>query len=128
MIKYRTKTAFPIYDKRGKELGRFIIRLIVNEILATANRARATGFYFYENENNEEITLDMFTSNFDWDLIAVAEINLPTLESQNSLKANIYQRVAEFGLMQQMIESGQNYGTQGSDWEEDADYNNEMQK
>ena len=128
MVKFKTKTDFPIYDKRGKELGRFIIRLIVNEIVATANGARATGFYFYENENNEEITLDMFTTNFDWDLVAVAEINLPPLESTQSLKNNIFQRVAEFALMQQMIESGENYDTQGTDWEQDVEYNNVIKK
>ena len=128
MIKFKTKTAFPIYDKRGKDIGSFIIRLIVNEIVSTVNGAKATGFYFYQNENNEEITLDMFISNFAWDLVAIAETNLPTLSSQSSLKSNIYQRVAEFGLIQQMIESGQNYGTQGSDWEEDTEYNNAMRK
>ena len=128
MIKFKTKTAFPIYDKRGKDIGSFIIRLIVNEILATANGARATGFYFYENENNEEITLDAFSTNFNWDLVALAETNLPPLESTQSLKNNIFQRVAEFSLMQQMIESGDNYGTQGTDWEQDVEYNNVMKR
>ena len=128
MIKFKTKTAFPIYDKRGKIIGNYIIRLIVNNINADINGAVATGFYYYCNEDGEEITLDNFKSDFAWDLVAVAETNLPTLESQNSLKANIYQRVAEFGLMQQMIESGSNYGTQGSDWEVDDEYNQMMRK
>ena len=128
MIKFKTKTEFPILDKRGKIIGNYIIRLIVNNINAYINGAVATGFYYYSNEDGEEITLDNFKSDFAWDLVAVAETNLPTLESQNSLKANIYQRVAEFGLMQQMIESGSNYGTQGSDWEVDDEYNQMMRK
>lgn len=128
MIKFKTKTSFPIYDKRGKDIGSFIIRLIVNEIVATVNGAKATGFYFYQNENNEEITLDAFSTNFNWDLVALAETNLPPLESTQSLKNNIFQRVAEFALMQQMIESGENYGTQGTDWEQDVEYNNVMKK
>ena len=128
MIKFKTKTEFLILDKRGKIIGNYIIRLIVNNINADINGAVATGFYYYSNEDGEEITLDNFKSDFNWDLIEIAEQQLPPLESTQSLKSNIFQRVAEFGLMQQMIESGSNYGTQGSDWEVDDEYNQMMRK
>lgn len=128
MIKFKTKTEFPILDKRGKIIGNSIIRLIVNNINADINGAVATGFYYYCNEDDNEITLDAFKSDFPWDLVGLAEQQLPPLESSQSLKSNIFQRVAEFGIMQQMIESGSNYGTLGSDWEVDDEYNQRMRK
>lgn len=128
MIKFKTKTEFPILDKRGKTIGSYIIRLIVNNINVDINGAIATGFYYYCNEDNNEITLDSFKSDFPWDLVAVAESKLPPLGSTQSLKNNIFQRVPEFGIMQQMIESGENYGTVGTDWEVDAEYNLMMRK
>ena len=128
MIKFNTKTEFSILDKRGKIIGNYIIRLIVNNINADIDGAVATGFYYYCNEDGEEITLDNFKSYFNWDLVEIAEQQLPPLESIQSLKSNIFQRAAEFGLMQQMIESGSNYGTQGSDWEVDDEYNQRMRK
>lgn len=126
MIKFRTKTEFPILDKRGKTIGNYIIRLIVNNINADINGAIATGFYYYCDENNNEISLDAFGTPFPWSLVDVAENQLPPLESTTSLKSNIFQRVAQFGLIQQMIESGDNYGTVGSDWEMDTEYNQRM--
>ena len=126
MIKFKTKTEFPVPYKR--EIQQQIIRLIVNNITANLNGAMASGFYYYINSDGEEIMLDAFNTNFKWDLVAIAEQNLPPLESTQSLKSNIFQRVAEFGLMQQMIESGSNYGTLGSDWEVDDEYNRLMRK
>ena len=126
MIKFKTKTEFPVPYKR--EIQQQIIRLIVNNITANLNGAMASGFYYYINSDGEEIMLDAFNTNFQWDLVAIAEQNLPPLESTQSLKSNIFQRVAEFGLMQQMIESGSNYGTLGSDWEVDDEYNRLMRK
>ena len=126
MIKFKTKTEFPVPYKR--EVQQQIIRLIVNNINADINGAIATGFYYFINTEGEEIMLDAFNSTFQWDLVAIAEQNLPPLESTQSLKNNIFQRVAEFGIMQQMIESGENYGTVGTDWEADAEYNLMMRK
>ncbi|HPZ25878.1 MAG TPA: hypothetical protein PKV58_08130 [Kaistella sp.] len=126
MIKFKTKTEFPVPYKR--EIQQQIIRLIVNNITANLNGAMASGFYYYINSDGEEIMLDAFNTNFKWDLVAIAEQNLPPLESTQSLKSNIFQRVAEFGIMQQMIESGSNYGTLGSDWEVDDEYNRLMRK
>lgn len=126
MIKFKTKTEFPVPYKR--EIQQQIIRLIVNNITANLNGAMASGFYYYINSDGEEIMLDAFNTNFQWDLVAIAEQNLPPLESTQSLKSNIFQRVAEFGIMQQMIESGNNYGTLGSDWEVDDEYNRLMRK
>lgn len=126
MIKFKTKTEFPVPYKR--EIQQQIIRLIVNNITANLNGAVASGFYYYINSEGEEIMLDAFNTTFPWDLVAIAEQNLPPLESTQSLKSNIFQRVAEFALMQQMIESGANYGTQGTDWEQDVEYNNVMKK
>lgn len=126
MIKFKTKTEFPVPYKR--EIQQQIIRLIVNNITANLNGAVASGFYYYINTDGDEIMLDAFNSTFQWDLVAMAEQQLPPLESSQSLKSNIFQRVAEFGLMQQMIESGSNYGTLGSDWEVDDEYNQLMRK
>lgn len=126
MIKFKTKTEFPVPYKR--EIQQQIIRLIVNNITANLNGAVASGFYYYINSEGEEIMLDAFNTTFPWDLVAIAEQNLPPLESTQSLKSNIFQRVAEFALMQQMIESGANCGTQGTDWEQDVEYNNVMKK
>ena len=126
MIKFKTKTEFPVPYKR--DIQQQIIRLIVNNITANLSGAVASGFYYYISTEGEEIMLDAFNTTFQWDLVAVAEQNLPPLESTQSLKSNIFQRVAEFGLMQQMIESGSNYGTLGSDWEVDDEYNRLMRK
>ncbi len=126
MIKFKTKTEFPVPYKR--EIQQQIIRLIVNNITANINGAMASGFYYFINNEGQEITLNPFESPFPWDLVAIAEQNLPPLESTQSLKSNIFQRVAEFGIMQQMIESGSNYGTLGSDWEVDDEYNRLMRK
>lgn len=126
MIKFKTKTEFPVPYKR--EIQQQIIRLIVNNITANINGAMASGFYYFINNEGQEITLDPFETPFPWDLVAIAEQNLPPLESTQSLKSNIFQRVAEFALMQQMIESGDNYGTQGTDWEQDVEYNNVMKR
>ncbi len=126
MIKFKTKTEFPVPYKR--EIQQQIIRLIVNNITANLSGATASGFYYYINSDGEEIMLDTFNTTFPWDLVAIAEQNSPPLESTQSLKSNIFQRVAEFGIMQQMIESGNNYGTLGSDWEVDDEYNRLMRK
>lgn len=126
MIKFKTKTEFPVPYKR--EIQQQIIRLIVNNITANLNGAVASGFYYYINSEGEEIMLDAFNTTFPWDLVSVAESQLPPLESSQSLKNNIFQRVAEFSIMQQMIESGENYRTVGTDWEVDAEYNLMMRK
>lgn len=126
MIKFKTKTEFPVPYKR--EIQQQIIRLIVNNITANLIGAVASGFYYYINSEGEEIMLDSFNSTFQWESVAMIEQQLPPLESSQSLKSNIFQRVAEFGLMQQVIESGSNYGTLGSDWEVDDEYNQLMRK
>ena len=98
MIKFKTKTEFPVPYKR--EIQQQIIRLIVNNITAYSNGATASGFYYFINTEGQEVTLDPFVTAFPWDLVAIAEQQLPPLESSQSLKSNIFQRVAEFGLMQ----------------------------
>lgn len=118
MVKFKTKTAFPIYGKRGNFIGDFIIRLIVNDISANNNGVIANGFYYYENDG-EQIILDAFKTNIPWEQVEMAETQLPAFNA-TSLRSAFIQRIIEFSFIQQQIESGENYGTVYEDWELDA--------
>ena len=121
MVKLKTKTEKELFDKRLKSLGFHIVRLIVNEISANGSGAVANGFYYYEDENGQQV-LDAFRTNFAWETVAMAETELPEFNS-NSLKDAFIQRIIEFSFMQQQIESGENYGTIYTDWELDNEEN-----
>ena len=127
MVKFKTKTAFQILDKRNKPLGEFIIRLIVNSIYADASGCMAKGFYYYIDEDGNEFVLDAFNTAFTWEIVEMAETQLPPFANIQNLKAAFEQRIIEFTLIQQQIESGENYGTVYSDWERDVEYD-EQQK
>ena len=125
MVKFKTKTDFPLWDKRNKSLGSHLIRLIVNEINANASGVRASGFYYYEFEGNE-IVLDAFKTDILWQSVELAETQLADFNA-NSLRSAFIQRIIEFSFLQQQIESGENYGTVYEDWELDQE-NEELLK
>lgn len=127
MVKFKTKTEFPIRDKRDKVIGSFIIRLIVNSVHAAINGIIAKGFYYRIDEDGNEICLDAFGTPISWESIEMAETQLPTFNDHN-LKDAFIQRIIEFTFIQQQIESGENYGTVYSDWERDEEYDELLKK
>lgn len=117
MIKKRTKTQFPILDKRGKSIGNFYISLKIEEVTFNEVNTLCKGFYYYVNENLETVILDSFSILFNWRDITIIEDNmLPDINSPN-LKEVLTQRVLEFTDLQIQVESGDNYGTALEDWE-----------
>lgn len=121
MVKFKTKTAFPIINDRNKQIGEAIIRLIVNDIAANGNGVTANGFYYYINEESEEIVLSAFKTDIPWQQVELAETQLSAF-NPNSLRSAFIQRIIEFSFIQQQIESGDNYRTIYSDWELDSEF------
>ena len=120
MVKLKTNREIALFDKRQNSIGTFTIRLRVTEISANANGAVANGYYFYINDDENEILLDNFATQFSWENVALAESQLQPLPT-NSLRDAFIQRIVEFSFIQQQIESGSNYGTVYEDWEIDLD-------
>lgn len=121
MVKFKTNTPYELLDKRQKSLGSHIIRLIVNEINATISGVTAAGFYYYINEELQEIMLDAFRTQISWEQVKQAETQLPAFDAHH-LKEAFIQRIIEFTFIQQQIEDGENFGTSYTDWERDEEY------
>lgn len=118
MLKLKTKTQFKVPTKRGVILS--IVRLIIDKIELDDNNINAIGYYYYMDENNEVVKLDDINSLNLWDTILSVEQNLLNpLNSSLSMKANILQRLKEFTILQLTTESGENYGTNPDDWQQD---------
>ena len=120
MVKFKTKTEFPVYDIRQQEIGRFILRFIVNSITADNNGITYSGFYFYKNADDKDVVIDSFSFPKSWDIISQAETELSPLQGQH-LFPLFKQRIVEFTYIQQQLESGTNWGTIATDWIEDND-------
>lgn len=123
MVKFKTKTAKEIFDKRGKSIGEHVIRFIVNDIHASSAGVTASGFYYYE-ENDVQIVLDAFATILNWENVELVESSLPVFSNSQNLKDAFVQRIREFSFLQQQAESGENYGTIATDWEIDQDESN----
>lgn len=118
MLKLRTKTEFQVPSSRG--LKSVIIRMVIDGIFMDKNNITPQGYYYYLDENNVVVKLDSLGNNSrkEWALIEQIEENmlLPFSDSVH-LRANVLQRLKEFTNLQLMQESGENYNTVASDWE-----------
>lgn len=123
MLKLKTKTEFQVPFERGVKS--VIVRMITSNFsLIDINNIKVEGYYYFLDENNLVRKLSDFGENSfkQWSEIEQIEnAMLGPLESNVSLKSNILQRLKELTFMQLQQESGENYGTTASDWEEDLD-------
>jgi len=122
MLKLRTKTEFQIPAPRAVKTA--IVRLIIDGIFLDKNNITPKGYYYYIDENGQIIKLDDLGSNAQKQWVIVEQVennNLPALNNTQNLYANISQRLEEFVMLQLQQESGDNYGTNPSDWEIDTE-------
>jgi hypothetical protein len=119
MIKLRTKTAFSIPTKRGIITG--VVRFIIERLEIDINNIRAIGYYYFIDENNVVVKLDLVNTLNQWDTVSMVENNiLNPLSDTISLKSNLLQRLGEFTMLTLTTESGENYATTPEDWEADV--------
>jgi hypothetical protein len=126
MITLKTKVAKPIFDLRYKQIGEYEIYLTIEKLEENINQVTASGFYFYKKPNEviegeeptfSDVILDSFATKYTWEQIAQVETMLQPLVSSTSYYAVTNQRMKEFALFQQQLESGNNFGILYSEWD-----------
>ena len=118
MIRKRTKTEFDVPTKRGAK--KAIVRKIINALEFKKNSVIAKGYYYYIDENKEVIKLDDINKSFPKAHLESAEAGLlPDLVATENIYNSVYQRLMEFDAIIMQQESGENFGTTPSDWEND---------
>lgn len=117
MLKLKTKTEFEFPTKRGTSTG--IIHMIVEGLIIDNNNVIPNGYYYYYDKDNNPIKLDNIKHLELWDNVTLAEDEIDPMPSTTSLKENLLFRLKQFTFLQLTTESGQNYNTIASDWEEE---------
>jgi hypothetical protein len=126
MITLKTKVAKPIYDNRYNQIGEYEIYLTIEKLEENINQVTASGFYFYKKPNEviegeeptfNDVVLDSFSTSYSWAQIEQVETMLQPFVSSTSYYAVTNQRMKEFALFQQQMESGNNFGIQFSEWD-----------
>lgn len=128
MVKFKTNIEKEVRDERGKVIGQFIIRMIVNDVLMSINGFLAKVFYYYELEDGNQVTLCAFKTNIPWILLRDVEPTLPPFPNNQYLEDALIPRVVQFTFIQQQMESGENFGTVYTDWEVDEIYQTEVRE
>ena len=118
MIKFKTIPEIELFDNYKNSIGNFVIRMIINDVLFDKNGATPSGFYYYINEQGEEIVLAKIkNSSFSIQEMRYVEDNmqLPDFDNRNLDKA-LFQRTIEFAFVKLKMEAGRNFGTHDTDW------------
>jgi hypothetical protein len=126
MITLKTKIAKPIFDLRYNQIGEYEIYLTIEKLEENINQVTASGFYFYKKPNEviegeeptfNDVVLDSFSTSYSWAQIEQVETMLQPFVSSTSYYAVTNQRMKEFALFQQQMESGNNFGIQFNEWD-----------
>ena len=126
MITIKTNVAKPIFDNRYNKIGEYKIYLTIEKLEENINQVTASGFYFYKKPNEviegeeptfNDVVLDSFSTKYTWNQIAQVETMLQPFVSSTSYYAVTTQRMKEFALFQQQMESGNNFGIQFNEWD-----------
>lgn len=126
MITIKTKVAKPILNERYKQIAEAKIYLTITRLEEDVNHVIASGFYFYKVANElvegqeqtyNDVILTSFNTRYTWQQIEQVEAMLQPLQSNTSYKSVTLQRMMEFTLFQQRLESGNNFGILYSDWD-----------
>ena len=98
MITFKTTTEKPIYDKRQKLVGNYIIYITVQKLEIDANNVLAIGYYYYKNTIDEienVIKLSDFRTLLTWESIAQIESNFLNPLSTITLKDSVFKRILD---------------------------------
>ena len=118
MIRQKTKTEFDVPTKRGSV--KAIVRKIISSLDFQKSNVIVTGYYYYINKNEEVVKIDDIKKTFPKAHLESAEAGLlPDLVATENIYDSIYQRLMEFDALTMQKESGENFGTIPSDWEND---------
>jgi hypothetical protein len=126
MITINTKVAKPIFNDRYKQIAEAVIYLTIESLEENINHVIAHGFYFYKVPNEliegqpqtyNDVVLTSFSTRYSWEQIEQVETLLQPLTSNTSYKSNTLQRMREFAIFQQQMESGNNFGITFNEWD-----------
>lgn len=121
MIKFKSKKTVPRYDEYNRHLGDFTMRMIINGLNIDGNQIIPHGFYYYINNEGQEITVaPIKNTSFPWANITQAEAQMPDFDA-NSLQKALYQRATEFAFIKWQMENGSSFGLMAEDWEIDVE-------
>jgi hypothetical protein len=122
MVTIKTKVAKSIINDRWNKVTEAEIYLTIERLEENINHVIASGFYFYKvpTEDKEvfnDVVLTSFNTRYSWEQISQVEQLLPELKTKNSYFEATLQRMREFAIFQQQMESSRNFGILFEEWD-----------
>lgn len=121
MIKFKSKRKVERFDEYNRLLGEFTMRMIINELCISKDKIIPSGFYYYNNDDGETVTVaPIKNTSFSRTEVTAVEAQLSPLTT-NHIFDVIDKRTVEFSFLKWQMENGSSFGLLANEWEIDID-------